>query len=154
MLNKFMEESNATTKEEMNKALQEFMKDNNIDVVHFHSVVKEGYFNGVNINYSIKRFNEKKGENDYIEVAGNKINADTYEDFRKNLIQALDDEKITQEDYNQAIRDIDFEKSEEGVDDCYNQLADAIFEEGEDGIYRINETKLHKFPLSDHPKSG
>lgn len=132
------------------KALQEFMRDNNIDVVHFHSVVKEGYFNGVNINYSIKRFNEKKGENDYIEVAGNKINADTYEDFRKNLIQALDDEKITQEDYNQAIRDIDFEKSEEGVDDCYNQLADAIFEEGEDGVYRINETKLHKFPLSDY----
>ena len=132
------------------KALQEFMKDNNIDVVHFHSVVKEGYFNGVNINYSIKRFNEKKGENDYIEVAGNRINADTYEDFRKNLIQALDDEKITQEDYNQAIRDIDFEKSEEGVDDCYNQLADAIYEEGEDGVYRINETKLHKFPLSDY----
>ena len=132
------------------KALQEFMKDNNIDVAHFHSVVKEGYFNGVNINYSIKRFNEKKGENDYIEVAGNRINADTYEDFRKNLIQALDDEKITQEDYNQAIRDIDFEKSEEGVDDCYNQLADAIFEEGEDGVYRINETKLHKFPLSDY----
>ena len=132
------------------KALQEFMKDNNIDVVHFHSVVKEGYFNGININYSIKRFNEKKGENDYIEVAGNRINADTYEDFRKNLIQALDDEKITQEDYNQAIRDIDFEKSEEGVDDCYNQLADAIFEEGEDGVYRINETKLHKFPLSDY----
>ena len=132
------------------KALQEFMKDNNIDVVHFHSVVKEGYFNGVNINYSIKRFNEKKGENDYIEVAGNRINADTYEDFRKNLIQALDDEKITQEDYNQAIRDIDFEKSEEGVDDCYNQLADTIYEEGEDGVYRINETKLHKFPLSDY----
>ena len=132
------------------KALQEFMKDNNIDVVHFHSVVKEGYFNGININYSIKRFNEKKGENDYIEVAGNRINADTYEDFRKNLIQALDDEKITQEDYNQAIRDIDFEKSEEGVDDCYNQLANAIYEEGEDGVYRINETKLHKFPLSDY----
>ena len=140
------------------RALQEFMRDNNIDVVHFHSVVKEGYFSGVNINYSIKRFNEKKGENDYIEVAGNKINADTYEDFRKNLIQALDDEKITQEDYNQAIRDIDFERSEEGVDDCYEQLEEAIVTKDEDenpvldekGDYVIDETYLHKFPLSDY----
>lgn len=140
------------------KALQKFMKKKGIDVVHFHSVVKEGYFSGVNINYSIKRFNEKKGENDYIEVAGNKINADTYEDFRENLIQALDDDKITQEDYNQAIRDIDFERSEEGVDDCYKQLEKAIVTKDEDGNpvldekgdYVIDETYLHKFPLSDY----
>lgn len=142
--------TSALSKSPQLKALQEFMKDNNIDVVHFHSVVKEGYFNGVNINYSIKRFNEKKGKNDYIEVAGNKINADTYEDFRKNLMQALEDEKITQEDYNQAIKGIDFERSEGGVDDCYNQLADAIFEEDENGVFKINETMLHKFPLSDY----
>ena len=140
------------------KALQKFMKKKGIDVVHFHSVVKEGYFSGVNINYSIKRFNEKKGENDYIEVAGNKINADTYEDFRENLIQALDDEKITQEDYNQAIRDIDFERSKNGVDDCYKQLEEAIVTKDEDGNpvldekgnYVIDETYLHKFPLSDY----
>ena len=150
--------TSALSKSPQLKALQKFMKKKGIDVVHFHSVVKEGYFSGVNINYSIKRFNEKKGENDYIEVAGNKINADTYEDFRENLIQALDDEKITQEDYNQAIRDIDFERSEKGVDDCYKQLEEAIATKDEDGNpvldekgnYVIDETYLHKFPLSDY----
>lgn len=150
--------TSALSKSPQLKALQEFMKKKGIDVVHFHSVVKEGYFSGVNINYSIERFNKKKGENDYIEVAGNKINADTYEDFRKNLIQALEDEKITQEDYNQAIRDIDFEKSEKGVDDCYEQLEEAIATKDEDGNpvldengdYVIDETYLHKFPLSDY----
>ena len=150
--------TSALSKSPQLKALQKFMKKKGIDVVHFHSVVKEGYFSGVNINYSIKRFNEKKGKNDYIEVAGNKINADTYEDFRENLIQALDDDKITQEDYNQAIRDIDFERSEEGVDDCYKQLEEAIATKDEDGNpvldekgnYVIDETYLHKFPLSDY----
>jgi hypothetical protein len=140
------------------RALQEFMEDNDIDVAHFNSVVKEGFFSGVNINYDKKKFEAKKGKNDYIEVAGHQIKADTYEDFIENLANALDKEEITQSDYNNIIKEIDFDKSEKGVDDCYNQLCDAIFmkdENGEDvldekGNYMIDPIKVHKFPLSDY----
>lgn len=148
----------ALSKSPQLRALQEFMEDNDIDVAHFNSVVKEGFFSGVNINYDKKKFEAKKGKNDYIEVAGHQIKADTYEDFIENLANALDNEEITQSDYNNIIKEIDFDKSEKGVDDCYNQLCDAIFmkdENGEDvldekGNYMIDPIKVHKFPLSDY----
>ena len=148
----------ALSKSPQLRALQEFMEDNDIDVAHFNSVVKEGFFSGVNINYDKKKFEAKKGKDDYIEVAGHQIKADTYEDFMENLANALDKEEITQSDYNNIIKEIDFDKSEKGVDDCYNQLCDAIFmkdENGEDmldekGNYMIDPIKVHKFPLSDY----
>lgn len=148
----------ALSKSPQLRALQEFMEDNDIDVAHFNSVVKEGFFSGVNINYDKKKFEAKKGKNDYIEVAGHQIEADTYENFIENLANALDNEEITQSDYNNIIKEIDFDKSEKGVDDCYNQLCDAIFmkdENGEDvldekGNYMIDPIKVHKFPLSDY----
>ena len=148
----------ALSKSPQLRALQEFMEDNDIDVAHFNSVVKEGFFSGVNINYDKKKFEAKKGKNDYIEVAGHQIKADTYEDFIENLANALDKEEISQSDYNNIIKEIDFDKSEKGVDDCYNQLCDAILmkdENGEDvldekGNYMIDPIKVHKFPLSDY----
>lgn len=148
----------ALSKSPQLRALQEFMEDNDIDVAHFNSVVKEGFFSGVNINYDKKKFEAKKGKNDYIEVAGHQIKADTYEDFIENLANALDNEEISQSDYNNIIKEIDFDKSKKGVDDCYNQLCDAIFmkdENGEDvldekGNYMIDPIKVHKFPLSDY----
>lgn len=148
----------ALSKSPQLRALQEFMEDNDIDVAHFNSVVKEGFFSGVNINYDKKKFEAKKGKDDYIEVAGHQIKADTYENFIENLANALDKEEITQSDYNNIIKEIDFDKSEKGVDDCYNQLCDAIFmkdENGEDvldekGNYMIDPIKVHKFPLSDY----
>ena len=148
----------ALSKSPQLRALQEFMEDNDIDVAHFNSVVKEGFFSGVNINYDKKKFEAKKGNNNYIEVAGHQIKANTYENFIENLANALDNEEITQSDYNNIIKEIDFDKSEKGVDDCYNQLCDAIFmkdENGEDvldkkGNYMIDPIKVHKFPLSDY----
>ena len=148
----------ALSKSPQLQALQKFMEANDIDVVHFNSVVKEGFFSGVNINYDKKKFEAKKGKDDYIEVAGHQIKADTYEDFMENLANALDKEEITQSDYNNIIKEIDFDKSEKGVDDCYKQLGNDVFmkdENGEDmldekGNYMIDPIKVHKFPLSDY----
>ena len=148
----------ALSKSPQLRALQKFMEDNDIDVAHFNSVVKEGFFSGVNINYDKKKFEAKKGKNDYIEVAGHQIKADTYENFIENLANALDNEEISQSDYNNIIKEIDFDKSEKGVNDCYKQLSDAIFmkdENGENvldetGNYMIDPIKVHKFPLSDY----
>ena len=132
------------------RALQKFMEDNDIDVAHFNSVVKEGFFSGVNINYDKKKFEAKKGKNDYIEVAGHQIKADTYEDFIENLANALDEEEISQSDYNNIIKEIDFDKSKKGVNDCYKQLSDAIFMKDENGEDVLDPIKVHKFPLSDY----
>lgn len=148
----------ALSKSPQLRALQKFMEDNDIDVAHFNSVVKEGFFSGVNINYDKKKFEAKKGNNDYIEVAGHQIKADTYENFIENLANALDNEEITQSDYNNIIKEIDFDKSKKGVDDCYKQLRDAIFMKDENGKevldekgnYMIDPIKVHKFPLSDY----
>lgn len=148
----------ALSKSPQLRALQEFMEDNDIDVAHFNSVVKEGFFSGVNINYDKKKFEAKKGKNDYIEVAGHQIKADTYEDFIENLANALDEEEISQLDYNNIIKEIDFDKSEKGVKDCYKQLSNAIFMKDENGEivldekgnYMIDPIKVHKFPLSDY----
>ena len=148
----------ALSKSPQLRALQKFMEDNDIDVAHFNSVVKEGFFSGVNINYDKKKFEAKKGKNDYIEVAGHQIKADTYENFIENLANALDNEEITQSDYNNIIKEIDFDKSKKGVDDCYKQLRDAIFMKDENGKevldekgnYMIDPIKVHKFPLSDY----
>lgn len=148
----------ALSKSPQLRALQKFMEDNDIDVAHFNSVVKEGFFSGVNINYDKKKFEAKKGKNDYIEVAGHQIKADTYEDFIENLANALDEEEISQSDYNNIIKEIDFDKSKKGIDDCYKQLRDAIFMKDENGEivldekgnYMIDPIKVHKFPLSDY----
>lgn len=140
----------ALSKSPQLRALQKFMEDNNIDVAHFNSVVKEGFFSGVNINYDKKKFEAKKGNNDYIEVAGHQIKADTYEDFIENLANALDNEEISQSDYNNIIKEIDFDKSKKGVDDCYKQLRDAIFMKDENGEDVLDPIKVHKFPLSDY----
>lgn len=140
----------ALSKSPQLRALQKFMEDNDIDVAHFNSVVKEGFFSGVNINYDKKKFEAKKGNNDYIEVAGHQIKADTYEDFIENLANALDNEEISQSDYNNIIKEIDFDKSKKGVDDCYKQLRDAIFMKDENGEDVLDPIKVHKFPLSDY----
>lgn len=140
----------ALSKSPQLRALQKFMEDNDIDVAHFNSVVKEGFFSGVNINYDKKKFEAKKGKNDYIEVAGHQIKADTYEDFIENLANALDEEEISQSDYNNIIKEIDFDKSKKGVNDCYKQLSDAIFMKDENGEDVLDPIKVHKFPLSDY----
>jgi hypothetical protein len=139
-------------------ALQEFMQDNNIDVIHFESVVKVGGYGQVNLNYDKERFDALKDSNDNIKVGNELIKATDYNTFIKNLKQAIVDEKITQKEYNKAIEDIDFEDSEDGIDRCYAQLeeefgahdenGEVVFDEDENLV--LNEEKLHTIPLSDY----
>lgn len=139
-------------------ALQEFMQDNDIDVVHFESAVKVGGYGQVNLNYDEERFEKLRDSNGNIKVGNEPIKATDYDTFMKNLRQAIVDEKITQEEYNKAIKDIDFENSEDGIDSCYSQLERAfgvLDENGEvvldeDENLVLNEEKLHVIPLSDY----
>lgn len=139
-------------------ALQEFMQDNDIDVVHFESAVKVGGYGQVNLNYDEERFEKLRDSNGNIKVGNEPIKATDYDTFMKNLRQAIVDEKIIQEEYNKAIKDIDFENSEDGIDSCYSQLERAfgvLDENGEvvldeDENLVLNEEKLHVIPLSDY----
>lgn len=132
------------------KALNEFMEENDIDVVHFHSVVKEGFFNGVDLNYDKERFEEAKDDDGYIKVAGIDVAATTYEEYKNNLIKLLDEGSLTQEQVNEGLSMVDFTKDEDGVDAVYNQLYDAVMLEDEEGNVFINEEMVHEVPLSDY----
>lgn len=106
-------------------ALHQFMIDNDIDVVHFHSVVKEGYNCGVDINHNPEKFNalkETQGAKQIIRLKdskghtlqnskGNDITISSkgktlsYQEYLKGLKDLLTSETITQEDYNKAVQD-------------------------------------------------
>ena len=106
-------------------ALHQFMIDNDIDVVHFHSVVKEGYNCGVDINHNPEKFNalketqgakqiirlkdskghvlqDSKGNDIIISSKGKTL---SYGEYLKGLKNLLTSETITQEDYNKAVQD-------------------------------------------------
>lgn len=129
------------------RALQKFMEDYDIDVVHFHSVVKEGYSESTNISYSKSRFNalQKKG----LQVNGYNISTDSITDYFYDLDKLLKEGKISQEQYNNAVNLVDFENSEKGYLDCYSQIGlDVLKKDGEQWV--LNPDKLHIVPLSDY----
>lgn len=133
------------------RALHEFMEENDIDVIHFHSVVKEGYFNNINLNYDNEKFNSLKDENGDIEIAGHKVNADTYEKYQDNLMKLLDNGDITQEEYNEGISQVDFSYDDDGYFSAYNQLYNSLVTAvDENGNEMLNEAMVHKIPLSDY----
>ena len=118
---------------EMNKspklrALNRFMKDNNIDVAQFESAAKVGGQGIININVSPSGW--AKLSNTF----------DSFEDYKKHMDNELDKGRITQEEYNESFKEL--EPTEEEV---YQMLQDACFE-GND----INPYVVHELPYSDY----
>lgn len=118
---------------EMNKspklrALNRFMKDNNIDVAQFESAAKVGGQGIIDINVSPSGW--AKLSNTF----------DSFEDYKKHMDNELDKGRITQEEYNESFKEL--EPTEEEV---YQMLQDACFE-GND----INHYVVHELPYSDY----
>lgn len=118
---------------EMNKspklrALNRFMKDNNIDVAQFESAAKVGGQGIIDINVSPSGW--AKLSNTF----------DSFEDYKKHMDNELDKGRITQEEYNESFKEL--EPTEEEV---YQMLQDACFE-GND----INPYVVHELPYSDY----
>lgn len=118
---------------EMNKspklrALNRFMKDNNIDVAQFESAAKVGGQGIIDINVSPSGWT--KLSNTF----------DSFEDYKKHMDNELDKGRITQEEYNESFKEL--EPTEEEV---YQILQDACFE-GND----INPYVVHELPYSDY----
>lgn len=107
--------SSALSKSPELLALQEFMEENNIDVLHFHSVVKHGYNNPFDINYNQEKFakflakeRKKNGGKyilDYKDEKGRIIESEinSYEDLKKTLLAMLKAGAIDQVAYNASI---------------------------------------------------
>ena len=118
---------------EMNKspklrALNRFMKDNDIDVAQFESAAKVGGQGIIDINVSPSGW--AKLSDKY----------DSFESYKKHMDNELNKGNITQEEYNEAFKAL--EPSEEEV---YQMLEEACFIEGE-----INPYIVHELPYSDY----
>ena len=118
---------------EMNKspklrALNRFMKDNDIDVAQFESAAKVGGQGIININVSPSGW--AKLSDRY----------DSFESYKKHMDSELNKGNITQEEYNEAFKVL--EPSEEEV---YQMLEESCFIEGE-----INPYVVHELPYSDY----
>ena len=80
------------------RAINRFMRDNNIDVVQFESAVKAGKQGIIDINYSEKKLADWAKANN--KEAGKKTLAEQYKEEMDNKLM---DGSITQEEYNKAI---------------------------------------------------
>lgn len=137
------------------KGLNKFMNEHNIDAAHFHSVVKEGYNNSIDLNYDPRRFEAAK-ENGKIKVGNLEIEAPSYEVFFKKLTSALKKEQISPKEYNDIIDRIEFQ-DENAV---YERLQELLYASEEEKASRDPEEQLpheslssemiHTFPLSDY----
>ena len=110
------------------RALNRFMKDNNIDVAQFESAAKVGGQGIIDINVSPSGW--AKLSNTF----------DSFENYKKHMDNELDKGRITQEEYNESFKEL--EPTEEEV---YQMLQDACFE-GND----INPYVVHELPYSDY----
>ena len=139
------------------RGLQRFMENHNVDVMHFHSVVKHGYHDGFDINYDYRSF-----ENDLINASiatnsdnitfrvGNEkiilnVKTDDFSTYQKKLLDLLDKGKISQEEYNNALSEYEFKSEEDVVDALESQLMHEV-----NGEWVENERMFKTFPLEDY----
>lgn len=149
-------------------ALQKFMEKHNIDVVHFHSVVKVGYHSGLSLEQDIEAFNLAKHKNNGNFKINDKVTLEditSYAQYKKELGKALFDDKISQDEYNNALRRFSYDhivdvvpksgKEEaflEATNKAYESLEkQACLEYDEDENKRVyNPDVFHEFPIEDY----
>lgn len=125
-------------------ALNQFMDEHDIDVVHFHSVVKEGFNNPFDINHDDKAFQKewfKDGGN--FEVGNITMKVSSYKDYISKLDKALETGTITQKEYNDAKSKFDYHSVEAVKEALEDQLLG-------DGVTTTKDDMLHVFPMEDY----
>lgn len=118
-------------------AINRFMDDHNIDVLHFESVVKHGFHSPFDINYDAKTFNAdiSKGP---ITIGNESYRFSTYEEYQNKLSELLTKGTITQQQYNDGISKYRFKNSE----DAYKALEEQL-------ETMTEEDAVHPIPLED-----
>lgn len=140
----------ATSESPQLKALVQFMESNDIDVVMFESAVKNGGQGIININYSVDKLNKFIQKNpkwtDIEEAARKELKdkfdkADDYTKFKKGNDYLLENDKITQDEYNKRFSLIDFDNVQTIVD----VLNKAIRKNNQ-----IDPEVVHEIPYDDY----
>lgn len=103
--------------------LHKFMVAHNIDVVHFHSVVKEGYNSPFDLRYNSKKFDDlsAKGE---VKLFGKTFKG-SYNEYMSKLEEALVNGTISQEEYTEYRQQFDYKTADEVVQALERQSKDA-----------------------------
>lgn len=134
------------------KAINRFMQDNNIDVVQFNSTVKTGGQGIIDINYSksklndfIKNYPEMWNEFKDFQNSKSKKSNDPYTIFKQGLDNYLDNQKLTQEQYNGFIDNITPTEQE-----VYDMLSEACFITDDNGVKNENKNVIHELPYEDY----
>ena len=125
-------------------ALNQFMDEHDIDVVHFHSVVKEGFNSPFDINHDDKAFQREVSKNGgNFEIGGITIKVSSYKDYMSKLGKALEEGAITQQEYNSAKSKFDYHS----VEAIKQSLEDQLLG---DGRTTTKDDMLHVFPMEDY----
>lgn len=106
------------------RGLQRWMEQNNIDVVHFHSVVKEGFNSPFNINYNTIKYN-KDLSNNQVTILGNTFKG-SIEDYVETLKDLLEEGKVNQEEFDEAIKKYDFTTEDQVVEQMNQQFSEGV----------------------------
>jgi len=113
------------------RGLQKFMEDNDYDVVHFHSVVKEGFFNYADLTYDTQKFEKLHPK-------------ESYQDWRRKLDDKYRKGELSDAEYWKELSEIDYTREEDVIRDLENQTGSR-----EGDIFTLNEEMVHTFPLDD-----
>lgn len=132
------------------RGLQEFMVKNNIDVVHFHSVVKEGYNSPFSLQYNQKLFEADRAKNK-ISILGQPFTG-TYKEYYNTLKEALINGVISQQEFDEAYNRYQYHSEKDVYDSLQGQLLNMNAQLGKN--VAIKEFSLDNYmfvqPSDDH----
>ena len=120
--------------------LHKFMIDHNIDVVHFHSVVKEGFNSPFDLRYNKAKFDKMSKEGE-VTLFGKPFEG-TYKDYMNELIDALEKGSISQEEFTEARNVFEYQSADEVVKALEAQ---SVKKNGE-----INQIMFKQFPMDSY----
>lgn len=119
------------------KAMADFMKKHNIDVIQFQSAVKTGNQGNVNLNMSHKKLTDwaiNRGMTGIVDVN------DLEKAFTEEQTNKLKNGQISQSEFNKIMNDM-----QPDYEETYNILENAAFPNGQE-----DEEVVHKIPYDDY----
>lgn len=125
--------ASSTGKSGQLRALQNFMRDNDIDVIQFQSAVKAGGQGIIDINYSESKLNKWFDDHNF---EGER----TFKNFKESLDKQLERGTIGQEEYNKAMRDVAPAEQETYA------ILEKYAKRGEE----FNPESVHEIPYRDY----
>lgn len=120
--------------------LHKFMVAHNIDVVHFHSVVKVGYNSPFDLRYNKAKF-DKMSEKGEVTLFGKPFRG-TYKEYMNKLSEALDNGNISQEEFNEARNQFEYQTADE--------VQSALEAQSKDATGKTKGLMFKQFPMDSY----